>query len=222
MVALAAAATVLLLLLHRLTSRIAAWILALAFTAIEAQWRHTFGEAAILACLYAMDLSTGPRFRLLPYWMAGLCAAAAMTFQAANMALLPALALALVWQGAPWLLWAQVFLLPGLAAYFVPPVLPQGLLPGPGTGFLVFIPAALVALAAFAPRSRKAREQHQPLVIAAASFSMFYMLLEVYRGGAWLPREILGPLAVLVALGLPVQPSDAKKSQVSRAQRSQR
>lgn len=241
-VALAAAAAIaLLFLLRRLTSGRAAWILTLLFalgtgnwsTSSQALWQHTFGQLAIIGCLYSIVRFSVPHPQPRWYWTAGTFAACALAIRPTNLALLPALAL---------VLWVQPGRLAHYLRVFVPPVLAAALvaaynfavfhsfaggypaklggrlfdgLPGvllsPGRGLLVYTPIALFALAAFAPRARESRRQHRLIVVAAGVFSLFHIAFiatwPVWWGGyCWGPRlltEILAPVMILIAVGLP-------------------
>lgn len=86
-----------------------------------------------------------------------------------------------------------------------------GLLFSPGRGLLVYTPIAFFALAAFSPRARETLRQHRLVVVAASSFSLlhigFFTVFPMWWGGyCWGPRlltEILPPIMVLMAVGLP-------------------
>lgn len=239
-VALAAAAAIaLLLLLRRLTSDRGAWMLTLVFalgtgnwsTSSQALWQHTFGQLAIIGCLYSIERWSASQTRW--YWTAGVCAACALAIRPTNLALLPALALVLWLRPARLTDYARVFVPPLLAAALVesynfaafhsfagayPVQLTgywfgglAGLLLSPGRGLLVYTPVAIFALAVLAPGARESREKHRLVVIAASVFALLHIGLiamwPVWWGGyCWGPRlltEILAPLMVLIAVGLP-------------------
>ncbi len=91
--------------------------------------------------------------------------------------------------------------LPGLAGLFV----------SPGRGLLIYTPVALFALYAFSPSASVARRQHNPLVITAVVFIILESLVTsrsiIWWGGyCWGPRlltELIPPLVVLMAIGVP-------------------
>jgi len=102
--ALAAGAAVFLLaLLLRLTSARAATILTLIFalgtanwsTSSQALWPHTFGQLAIIGCLYSIERLSASHSDSRWYLIAGIFAACALAIRPTNLALLPALALVL-------------------------------------------------------------------------------------------------------------------------------
>ena len=241
-VALAAAAAVfLLLLLRRLTSNRSAWILTLLFAlgtgnwsaSSQALWPHTFGQFAIIGCLYSIERFSASNSEPRWYWMAGVFAACALAIRPTNFALIPALSLVLWLQPARLTHYVRVFVPPVAAAALVAaynltafhslaggyPVELDGrflegllgILLSPGRGLLVYTPIAMFALAAFAPRARQSRELHRPVVIAASVFSLLHLafiaMWPIWWGGyCWGPRllaEILAPIMVLIAVGLP-------------------
>ncbi len=236
-----AAAVVLLLLLRRLTSAREAWLLTFVFalgtgnwsTASQALWQHSFGQLAILGCLYAIERSdaddAAPRWD----WLAGTCAACALAIRPTNLALLPALGLVLWLRRANLRASVRVFAPLAAAAALTaaynlaifdrvtggyrvklgwPPFsgLP-GILFSPGRGLLVYTPVAIFALAAFASRARAWRERRRLVVAAAGVFSLFHIAFiaswpEWWGGDCWGPRlltEILAPVTILIAAGLP-------------------
>jgi hypothetical protein len=237
----AAAAIFLLFLLRRLTSGRAAWLLTLLFafgtgnwsTSSQALWQHTFGQLAIIGCLYAVERWSAPGAEARWYWIAGAFAAGALAVRPTNIVLLPAVALALWLRPARLADYLRVFVLPVLAAALItaynlavfhrltggyPPRLSRsvwdgllGILVSPGRGLLIYTPVVVFAFAVLAPGARKAREQHRPVVIAAGVFSLLHIALigawPVWWGGyCWGPRlltEILAPLMILMAIGLP-------------------
>jgi hypothetical protein len=93
-------------------------------------------------------------------------------------------------------------ILPGLAGLFL----------SPGRGLLIYTPVALFALCAFLPRASVARRQHNLLVVTAVVFIVLESLLTsrsiMWWGGyCWGPRmltELIPPLMVLMAIGVPV------------------
>jgi hypothetical protein len=241
-VALASAAAVaLLLLLRRLTSARAAWMLTLLFalgtgnwsTSSQALWQHSYGQLAIIGCLYSIDRWSASDPGSKWYWMAGLFAGIGVAVRPTNLVLIPTLALVLRVHGASVARCVRVFAPPAIAAFLVaaynllifhsvaggyPAKLDGrffdgllGVLLSPGRGLLVYTPVAIFALAAFAPRARELRERHWLAVIAAGVFSVLHIGLismwPVWWGGyCWGPRlltEILAPVMTLVAIGLP-------------------
>jgi hypothetical protein len=86
-----------------------------------------------------------------------------------------------------------------------------GILLSPGRGLLIYTPIALFAIAAFLPRARETQQKHRLLVVAAGTFSLLHIAViaswPVWWGGyCWGPRlltEILAPLMILIAVGLP-------------------
>jgi hypothetical protein len=241
-VVLAAAAVIFLLfLLRRLTSNRSAWMLTLLFafgtgnwsTSSQALWQHTFGQFAIIGCLYSIEQLSASACEPRWYWMAGGFAACALAIRPTNLALMPALALVLGLRSARLTHYVRVFVLPTVAAALIaaynfaafhslaggyPGKLDGrlfdgllGILLSPGRGLLVYTPIAMFALAAFAPRALKSREQHRPVVVAASVFSLlhiaFIAMWPAWWGGyCWGPRlltEILAPMMILIAVGLP-------------------
>jgi hypothetical protein len=233
-----ATAIALLSLLRRLTSGRAAWMLTLLFalgtanwsTSSQALWPHTFGQLAIIGCLYAVDRWSAADFQVSPYWIAGAFAACAVAIRPTNVTLLPALALALFLRPARPLHYVRVFLPVILAAA---PLLAYnfavfrsasgqypvrvgehlwdgllGVLVSPGRGLLVYTPVVIFALAAFAPHVRAVREQHRLLVVVATVFALSHILLislwPIWWGGyCWGPRlltEAVAPCMVLLAV----------------------
>lgn len=239
-VALAAAAAIfLLLLLRRLTSDRTAWMLTLLFalgtgnwsTSSQALWQHTFGQLAIIGCLYSIERWSASDSESRWYWIAGVFAACALAIRPTNLALMPALLL---------VLWLRPTRLMHYVRVFVPPVLAAaliaaynyavfhrisggyqarldgdlfggllGILLSPGRGLLIYTPIAIFALAAFAPRARESREQHRLVVIAASVFSLVHIAF-IAKWGAWwggycwgprLLTEICAPVMILMAVG---------------------
>jgi hypothetical protein len=199
----------------------------------QALWQHTFGQCALIGCFHAIERLSAPPAQSRWYWMAGTFAAIAVAIRPTNLVLLPVLVLILWLRRARLLDYARAFLpavlaaIP-LAAYnfavfhrfrgtyslrlkggYVDALL--GLLLSPGRGLLIYTPIAIFALAAFMPRARASREQHRPVVIAAGVFSILYLafmaMWPVWWGGySWGPRlltELLAPLMILIAVGLP-------------------
>lgn len=242
-VALAAAAAIaLLFLLRRLTSERAAWMLTLLFalgtgnwsTSSQALWQHTFGQLAIIGCLYAIERFSAASAEARWYWMAGAFAACALAIRGTNLVLLPVLALVLWLKPARPMDYLRVFAPAALAIALTAaynfavfqsfaggyPVNPLkggavdgllGILLSPGRGLLIYTPVAIFALAAFLPRARESRQSHRLVVIAASAFSLlhiaFIAIWPLWWGGyCWGPRlltEVLAPLTVLIAIGLP-------------------
>ncbi len=202
-----ATALALLLLLRRLTSESAAWMLTLLFalgtanwsTASQALWPHTFGQLAIIGCLCAVDRWSAADSQVSPYWIAGVFAACAVAIRPTNVTLLPALALALFLRPARPLHYVRVFVPVILAAALVlaynlavfdrasgqyPVKAGEHLLNGllgvlvsPGRGLLVYTPIFVFALAAFAPRVRALREKHRLLIVVATLFALSHIAL---------------------------------------------
>lgn len=198
-------------------------------TSSQALWQHTFGQLAIIGCLCAIERFGQVRW----YWMAGICAACAVAIRPTNILLLPALALAIWLRGARWRDVTAAFLPSAVAAilvaaynlmvfdrlaggYPVPlngPFLAglAGILFSPGRGLLIYTPVVLFALTAFAPKSRAIRQKYRPLIAASAAFPVLQIALVAmwpawWGGYCWGPRlltEILAPLMVLIAIGLP-------------------
>ncbi len=241
-VALASAAAVaLLLLLRRITSVRNAWLLTLVFalgtgnwsTASQALWQHTYGQLAIIGCLYAIERWREPDSGVRWDWAAGICAACAVAIRPTNIALLPALGLVL------WLRRAHVagrvrVLAPVAAGAVLTAAYNfavfgrltggygvqlgghmssglAGILISPGRGLFFYTPVAMFALAAIAPCARAAAGRHRFVVAAAGGFSSFHVagvaLWPTWWGGyCWGPRlltEILAPVMILIAAGLP-------------------
>jgi hypothetical protein len=242
-VALASTSAVfLLVLLRRLTSDPLAWMLTMLFalgtanwsTSSQALWQHTFGQLAIIGCLYSIERLSSSPSQSRWYWIAGTFAACALAIRPTNIALLPALALVLWLQPARAVHYVHVFLPPVLTGVLIAAYnfyvfhsftggyqaklgggLFQGLfgiLLSPGRGLFIYTPIAIFALAAFAPAARQLREHHRLVVIAASIFSLlqiaFIAAWPVWWGGySWGPRlltEICAPIIILIAIGFPV------------------
>jgi hypothetical protein len=236
----AAAAIFLLFLLRRLTSERWAWILALVFalgtgnwsTSSQAMWQHTFGTVAIIGCLCAIERWSGSASEMRWYWIAGAFAGLGLMIRPTNVALLPALALALGWPARP-MQYLRVFALPAVSAALITAYnfavfhqitggysgrlgrrflegLP-GILLSPGRGLLIYTPIVIFALAVFVPRARESRKQHLPVVIAATAFCLLHIGIIAawpnwWGGYCWGPRlltEVYAPIIVLLAAGLP-------------------
>lgn len=233
----AASAVALLILLRRITTPRIAWILTLIFalatgnwsTSSQAMWPHTTDTLAILACFYA--IARWPTGESRWYWMAGLAAGCAVAIRATNLALAPALVLALWSTRASFRHYVRVFLAPAAAACaaiaynilifdrasgIYPPQLDgtliaglAGILVSPGRGLLLYTPVAIFALAAFFPAARRSSEKYRPLVIACAAFSLVHIAIisrwpDWWGGYCWGPRlltEILPALMILIAAG---------------------
>ena len=241
-VALAAAAAVfLLLLLRRLTSDRSAWMLTLLFalgtgnwsTSSQALWQHTYGQLAIIGCLYSIERWSAADSESRWYWIAGVFAACALAIRPTNLALMPALALVLWLRPARRMDYIRVFAPPALAAALVaaynfavfhsiaggyPARLDGDLFKGlldvllsPGRGLLIYTPIAIFALAVFAPDARESRDQHRLVVIAASVFTLFHIAFIAkwpawWGGYCWGPRlltEICASVIILIAVGLP-------------------
>jgi hypothetical protein len=237
----AGAAVALLCLLQRLTSERAAWVLTLTFalgtnhwsTASQALWQHTFGQLFIVAWLYSIERLAASRLQSLLLAAVGIFGGCAIAIRPTNIALLPASAAALYCLRAPAAAHVRAFapllavtalaagynvtafgrITGGYAAEFGrhPLAALAGILVSPGRGLLVYTPAALFALLAFAPIARDSLARHRPIAFAAGIFSLFQLasiaIWPVWWGGyCWGPRlltEILAPLMVLIAIGLP-------------------
>jgi hypothetical protein len=91
------------------------------------------------------------------------------------------------------------------------PVGLAGLFLSPARGLLIYTPVALFALCAFLPRASAARRQHRPLLVTAVVYIVLESLLisrsvTWWGGYCWGPRlltELVPPLIVLMALGVP-------------------
>ncbi len=241
-VALAAAAAALLLaLLRRMAPGREAWLLALVFalstgnwsTASQALWQHTYGQVAILGCLYAVDRWEEGTGDARWEWIAGLCAGCALTIRPSNIALPAALGVVLGLRRTKPAGWIRVFA-PVIVAGGVtaagnltvfgrlsggyPTVLRghfleglAGILFSPGRGLLIYTPVAVFALAALSRRARAAAGPHRIVIAAAAVFSVCQIGIVAFwpawwGGYCWGPRlltEILAPLIILIAAGLP-------------------
>ncbi len=237
----AGAAIFLLLLLRRLTSDRTAWMLTMLFalgtgnwsTSSQALWPHTFGQLAIIGCLYSVERFGSSDSESRWYWIAGTFAACALAIRPTNLALLPALALVLWLQPARFADYLRVFLPPVAAAALIgaynltvfqsiaggySPKLSGGFFDGllgillsPGRGLLIYTPIAIFALAAFAPRARESRGQHRLVVIAAGVFSLLHIAFIAawpnwwggYCFGPRLLTEICAPIIILIAVGFP-------------------
>jgi hypothetical protein len=207
-VALASAsAAALLLLLRRLTSQRTALMLTLVFalatgnwsTSSQALWQHTYGQLAIIACLYFIERLSADPSKSRWYWLAGLSAACAVAIRPTNLALLPALALVLGFQPARPMHYVRVFSTPALALLLTAgynfsvfgsiaggyPVRSDGspfngltgILLSPGRGLLIYTPIVLFAFFALAPAARETRRRHRLVPIAAAAFSILQISL---------------------------------------------
>src|SRR5262249_42563596 len=130
----------------------------------------------------------GPRW----FWLAGLFAGCAVAIRPTNVAMLPALAVALWFLRVPFLNAARVavpiLLVAALTAFYnftafgritggYPAALDghfwsglAGVLLSPARGLLIYTPALAFALAVLLPRARASRRQHTPLLIAASIF----------------------------------------------------
>src|SRR5258708_39333397 len=82
-------------------------------------WQPTFGTVGIIGCLYAMERWNGSDAEARWYWIAGSFAAVALMIRPTNLALVPALALALAWRSARPMHYARVFALPAMAAALI-------------------------------------------------------------------------------------------------------
>jgi hypothetical protein len=193
----------------------------------QALWQHTFGQLAIIGFVYAVD-----RMPATP-WAAGVCAASAIAIRPTNVVLAVALALVLWLIRARPAEWVRAFapiLIAGAAtaAYnftvfhrisggydaLQPGRFWTGLpaiLLSPGRGLFIYTPVAAFAFAAFAARARAIRDKHRPLVAASVTIAVLHIAViacwRMWWGGyTWGPRlltEILAPVMVLIAVGLP-------------------
>jgi hypothetical protein len=238
-----ASATViaLLFLLRRVVSERAAWLLALVFafgtgnwsTSSQAMWQHTFGQLAIVGCLYAVARWDGEESEPRWEWMAGLSAALALAIRPTNAALLPGLALALWLERARAVRYLRLFAGPAFGAVLVlvynvsvfgnagggyrarldGRILEglAGIILSPGRGLLIYTPIVVLALAALAPQAREMRRRHRSLLVAAGVFVLLHIGIiagwPVWWGGyCWGPRlltEILAPVMAILAIGWP-------------------
>jgi hypothetical protein len=236
-VALAAGAAIaLLFLLRRLTSDRAAWVLTLVFalgtgnwsTSSQALWQHTFGQLAIIGCLYALERLSAANADSRWFWILGVFAAFAVAIRGTNLVLLPTLALVLWLRPARPMEYLRVFTPPLLAVLLTVaynfavfqsfaggyPTNPLkggvfqgllGILLSPGRGLLIYTPIALFGLAAFAPQARESRENHRLVVIAASIFSLLHVTFiaswPLWWGGyCWGPRLLTEILAPVMVL----------------------
>ncbi|MGA3213464.1 MAG: hypothetical protein ABSD20_19330 [Terriglobales bacterium] len=203
----AGTAVFLFLLLRRITSSRAAWLLALCFAlgtenwaiSSQAMWPHTFGGLTIVGCLYCIERWSGPELESRWYWLAGSFSACAIAIRPTNLILLPALAISL-WCGHERLRrYAQVFALPVLAGTLIaaynlavfhslsgwyPSKLGgswldgfAGILLSPGRGMLIYTPLALFALGALGSRARESRERHRQTFVAASVVSILQIAI---------------------------------------------
>jgi hypothetical protein len=238
----AGAAVLLLVLLRRMTTEGTGWLLTLVFalgtanwsTASQALWQHTYGQVAIIGCLYAIHRFSAMDASRRWFWMAGICAGAALMIRPTNVVLIPALLVALWLRPARALqyVWALV---PVAAAGFGITLFNRavfgslaggysagldgdlwsglaGILFSPGRGLLVYTPVLIFALAAVMPGSWKLRREHRSVVGAAAVIVTLQIALIArwagwWGGYCWGPRlltEICAPAVVLMAAGAPV------------------
>ncbi len=246
-VAVALAATVALLLLallRRMLPEREAWLLALVFalgtgnwsTASQALWQHTYGQVAILGCLYAIDRWEEGAANVRWEWIAGFCAGCALTIRPSNIALLVALGVVLGLRRTRPGTWIRVLApvmvagaLTGagnlavfgrvsggyqhvLSGHFIEGL--AGILFSPARGLLVYTPVVIFALAALSRRARVAAGRHGRVIVAAGIFSICQIGVVAFwptwwGGYCWGPRlltDILAPLMILVAAGLPALP----------------
>ena len=237
----AAAAIALLFMLRRLTSNRTACMLTLVFalgtgnwsTSSQALWQHTFGQLAIIGCLYSIERWNAPDSASRWYWIAGVFAAAALAIRPTNVALIPALAMVLwmrparpmdyVRVGVPLASAAALIATYNFAVFHTfaggyPTRLDGrfwdgllGILLSPGRGLLLYTPITLFALSAFTSRARASRDKHRLVVVAASVFSLLHMAIIAmwpawWGGYCWGPRlltEVLAPVMILIAVGLP-------------------
>jgi hypothetical protein len=237
----AAAAALLLALLRRMVSGGEAWLLTLVFalgtgnwsTASQALWQHTYGQVAILGCLYAIDRWGEGTGEARWEWMAGLCAGCALAIRPSNIALTAALGVVLGLRRTRPGGWVRVFtpvmaagaltaagnfavfgrLSGGYAIVFRGHFLDglAGILISPGRGLLIYTPVAVFALAALSGRALAAAGPHRMVIAAAGVLSACQIgivaIWPTWWGGyCWGPRlltEILAPLMILLAAGLP-------------------
>lgn len=145
-------------------------------TASQALWQHTYGQVAILGCLYAIDRWEEATAEARWEWMAGLCAGCAVAIRPSNIVLLVALGVALGLRGTRPGAWIRV-LAPVMVAGALTaaanlaefgrlsgsyPTFPSGhfleglagILLNPGRGLLIYTPVVVFALAAFSRRAR--------------------------------------------------------------------
>jgi hypothetical protein len=202
-------------------------------TSSQALWPHTYGVPFIIGCLYAVERLSDANAEKKWCWLAGLFAGLALAIRPTNVLLLPAIVVALAFQRARAGDYVRVLILPTIAAalmasynlsVFGNPVggyqtrlnlnfLPglAGILASPGRGLLVYTPVAVFALCSLSPSARQMRVKHHGCFIAAATFVVLQLAAisawPVWWGGyCWGPRlltEILPPLVVLIAVGLP-------------------
>jgi hypothetical protein len=237
----ASSAVVLMLLLERLVSRRWAWILTFVYafgaatwsTSSQALWQHGPGQLAIAACLLCLERWWADRKSSRWIWFCGTCAGVAVMVRPLNIILLPGLALALLLGRAAIQDLVRAFapvIVAGLLALTYNLVVFQsasgayvttvernwigglsGILFSPGRGLLVYTPAVLFALFAFARRSRAARVAHLPVFVVSVAFITGCCLIVAawpkwWGGYCWGPRmltEIIPPLIVLIAIGAP-------------------
>ena len=255
-VALAAAAAVLLLaLLRRMLPEREAWLLALAFalgtgnwsTASQALWQHTYGQVAVLGCLYAIDRWEEGTADAKWEWIAGLCASCALTIRPTNIVLPVALGVVLGLRRTKPAAWIRVFAPVMLAGALTAvgnfavfgrfsggysPVPSRhfleglaGILFSPGRGLLIYTPVAVFALAALSRRARAAAGPHRMVILAAGVFSVCQTGIVAFwptwwGGYCWGPRlltEMLAPLMILIAAGLPALSGSGWKWAVAAA-----
>ena len=200
-------------------------------TSSQALWQHTFGQAAIVACLYFLE-------RRWFLWC-GVAIGIAIAVRPTNLLLVPSFAAALGIARAGVRDWTRL-LAPAAAGAAVigaynwrvfgslaggyPSSLDgnfleglAGVLASPGRGLLVYTPLALFAVAAFLV---SVRPDHRPLRMAAAVFALLQIGViakwPMWWGGyCWGPRlltEIVPGLMVLIALGVPALRSRAARS----------
>ena len=224
------AALWMLVLLGRIVPPNWAWALTLIFalgtgtwsTSSQAMWQHTFGQVAIIGCLYFLDRRE--------YLWCGIAVAVAVMVRPTNVLLVPAVAAALWTSRTAIEDWTRVFAPvsigavitalynwrvfgdltggypAGLSGDFLEGL--SGILVSPGRGLLIYTPVAIFALAAVYERATR---EHRGLLIAASLFSLLQIVTiakwPIWWGGyCWGPRlltEILPCLMVLIAIGKP-------------------
>jgi hypothetical protein len=223
----ALSAVLLLLLLKRVTTTPWAWCLTLVYAlatetwsiSSQALWQHGPGELAIIGCFYCIERWQADRSRNIWLWLCGACTGAAFIIRPTNLALLPAVLLALLLakgtvaqrvgifaralavplMGGLLLLSYNLHVFHHLSGGYAMAVLQGSTLRGlagiylsPGRGLLIYTPVALFALGAFLPGASAARRQHN-LVQAAAVFFIILESLVISQSIMWWGGYCWGP-----------------------------